>query len=104
MRLHLHKVFTEVLDDLAGIAGTAAVSAHVAGILVCAPLLGKDALVELDAAIPKILGEEGDTVHDLEPMVPSQPDGRFKLKRTQGVPSLGYGDAFHLQLLSRIPH
>lgn len=41
-------------------------------------------------------------VYHLKLMVASQPDRRFKLKRTQGVPSFSYGDAFYLQFLGSV--
>jgi hypothetical protein len=41
-------------------------------------------------------------VHHLEVVVASQPDRRFKLKRTQGVSSFSDGDPFHLQFLGSV--
>jgi hypothetical protein len=48
------------------------------------------------------LRKQGYTVYHLELVVASQPDRRFKLKRTQGVASFSYSDAFYLQFLGRV--
>ena len=41
-------------------------------------------------------------MYHLEVVVASQPDRRFKLKRTQGVPSFSYGDALYLQFFGSV--
>jgi hypothetical protein len=46
VRLHLDKVFTEVLNDFPGIFATAAVTADIAGVLIGAAFLGKHALIK----------------------------------------------------------